>query len=440
MRCRFFRLGALALIVTTAAWSQQGGGNTGNTGGGTGGGNTGGGNTGGGRTTGGNTGGNNQTQDPFGTSNNDPFGRSQAQQRPLYLSGTVMLADGSPMTELVTIERICNGQVTPEGYTDSKGRFSFQVGGDPSLAMGDASVSGANVGGLRSGAGGFGGLGGSTGPGAGLGMVNLVGCELRASLPGYRSDIIPLGRRSVFDRPDVGVIVLHPLSGVSGTSISMLTLQAPKKAKKNYDSALKDLRAKEPKLAKAAQRLEAAVAEYPQFAAAWGVLGALRLDMDDAEGARAALKKAIEHDPKYIKPYPTLVRIHVRESEWEEAVDLAEQVLELNPHMTQMHFYRAYGHYTLKRPDEALEAIEAVENAKDAANWPQTHQLRGAIHADRGDYSGAAQSFRQYIAMQPDAASVPSLKKKLNEWEVLGVIEPAKTPTPTVSAAVAPDE
>ncbi len=91
-------------------------------------------------TTPGRTPGQNQQQGPF-----DPRQQQQQfpdMQRPIFLSGKVVLDDGTPPPEPVKIERVCNGVVRPEGYTDSKGRFSFQLGQNTSM-MADASVSSA---------------------------------------------------------------------------------------------------------------------------------------------------------------------------------------------------------------------------------------------------------------------------------------------------------
>ena len=63
-------------------------------------------------------------------------------QRQIYLSGKVVMEDGTPPPDQVVIERVCNGQPRPEGYTDSKGRFSFALGQNASMMM-DASVSSA---------------------------------------------------------------------------------------------------------------------------------------------------------------------------------------------------------------------------------------------------------------------------------------------------------
>src|SRR5271165_4225007 len=46
----------------------------------------------------------------------------------IYLTGHVMLDDGTPPSGPVTIERVCNGAPRVQGYTDHKGRFTFQIG------------------------------------------------------------------------------------------------------------------------------------------------------------------------------------------------------------------------------------------------------------------------------------------------------------------------
>src|SRR6478672_5106215 len=66
-------------------------------------------------------------------------------QRPIFLSGKVMLDSGTPPPEPVVIERVCGGNPRPEAWTDSKGHFSFQLGQNTAM-MADASV--GNVGGL----------------------------------------------------------------------------------------------------------------------------------------------------------------------------------------------------------------------------------------------------------------------------------------------------
>ena len=58
------------------------------------------------------------------------------------------------------------------------------------------------------------------------------------------------------DNPDLGVIVLHRLDGVQGTTVSVKTLTAPKRAKKAYEKAQKELKKDDPDHAKAAKGLQ----------------------------------------------------------------------------------------------------------------------------------------------------------------------------------------
>lgn len=50
--------------------------------------------------------------------------------------------DGSAVPDNVVIERVCNGVAKPEGYANSKGHFSFQLGSNMQV-FSDASVSSA---------------------------------------------------------------------------------------------------------------------------------------------------------------------------------------------------------------------------------------------------------------------------------------------------------
>src|SRR5688500_2635026 len=136
-----------------------------------------------------------------GRTQQDPF--SEMQNRPVFLSGKVVMDDGTPPPESVVIERVCGSIVRPEAHTDSKGRFSFQLGQNQYM-MADASTSsiGDPIGGGP-------GRGGMMGPGGrgGISERDLMGCELRASLAGFRSEPVNLAGRRALDNPDVGTII-----------------------------------------------------------------------------------------------------------------------------------------------------------------------------------------------------------------------------------------
>ena len=136
----------------------------------------------------------------------------------MYVTGRVMLDDGSAPPEPVVLELICRGLVLPQGHTTAKGHFSITLGQNQGI-LADASTSS------------MGGIGGGGGdymrPGQGISERQLMGCELRANLVGFRSDVVQLSGRRSLDNPEVGTLVLHRLANVQGYTYSMTTRDGP---------------------------------------------------------------------------------------------------------------------------------------------------------------------------------------------------------------------
>jgi hypothetical protein len=53
--------------------------------------------------------------------------RPDTTPRAFFLSGKVMVDDGTLLTDSVIIQSMCKGRTRTEGYTDSKGHFSFEI-------------------------------------------------------------------------------------------------------------------------------------------------------------------------------------------------------------------------------------------------------------------------------------------------------------------------
>jgi tetratricopeptide (TPR) repeat protein len=380
-----------------------------------------------------------QQQDQRGT-----FGQQQPQQmpemqRPIMLSGKVQLDDGNPPPDSVTIYLDCDGQRAPKGYSNLKGHFSVDLSDRNQMAFADASYSGGPMAGNPGGGNRSGPFGNTSlaGRSSGLGRYNLFGCSLLAELAGFVSESIELGSRSVFDNPNIGTIILRRLEGVEGTSISFTSYSAPKKAKKAYEKASKEVRKKKPNFEKARKELDKAVAEHPQFAAAWNLLGKIRLRQNDEAGAQEAFEKAAEADPKYLEPYPHLARMALQGSRWDDAVQLSNHLLRLNPYIAEAHYFQAVAEYNLGRMEAAEKSVTEFQASEKAAMFPQSNQLLGMIYVKRGQYEPAAGAFRAYVTAQPNAPQAADIERQLKEWEALGVI--AAQQQANAQAPAAPD-
>ena len=347
-------------------------------------------------------------------------------QRPIFLSGRVMLDSGGPPPDSVTIERVCNGNPRAEGYTDSKGHFSFQLGQNMGV-MQDASMSGSD----RTGMPGFGGLSNGSrnnpafgGQNAGFSERDLMGCDVRASLAGYRSDTVSLAGRRMFDNPDLGTIILHRLGNVEGTTISASSLNAPKDAKKAFDKANDLLKKKKP--AEAQAEFEKAVQVYPKYAAAWYGLGRVREAQNNVDGARQAYAQALNSDSKYLLPYRQLVGIAVKEQNWQEVAETSGKLVKLDPvDFPEAHYYNSVANYFLKNYDAAEKSIREAQKLDTQNKMPKSSQLLGEILIQKQDYVGAAEQIRKYLTVAPAGPDTENAKKQLSELErVTGAAKP----------------
>lgn len=370
-------------------------------------------------------------QNPFPTTNDrqNPF--PDMQQRPIFLSGKVMLDDGTPPPESLVIERVCNGVARPEAYTDSKGRFSFELGKNMAM-MQDASVSSAaddrfNMpGGMpRSGT-------GTANSRGGFGERDLMGCELRANLPGFRSDSVNLFNRRAFDNPDVGTIVLHRVGNVDGTTISATSLQAPKDARKAYDKGREAFRKK--KVDEAQKEFEKAVQVYPRYAAAWLELGRVNEMQQKLDEAKKCYAQSIAADGKYVNPYLQMAGISLYEKNWREAADTAQRALKLDPfNFPQVYLYNAIANYNLKNLDAAEKSAREGQKIDTQHRYPKLEHVLGVLLAEKQDFPGAAEHMRTYLKFAPDAQDAGMVKKQLTEIEKLssaGKLTPNPAPAP----------
>jgi tetratricopeptide (TPR) repeat protein len=136
-------------------------------------------------------------------------------------------------------------------------------------------------------------------------------CDLRASLPGYRSDLISMSSRRNLDDPNVGTIFLHRLANVEGLTTSATAALAPKDAKKAFEKGLDA--AKKAKVDEAQADFRKAAELYPRYAYAWFELGRVYEQREHIADARDAYNKSIAADSKFVNPYERLYLLSLKE-------------------------------------------------------------------------------------------------------------------------------
>lgn len=333
---------------------------------------------------------------------------------PVYLHGRVVTNAGVPPPERVIVKLNCGAKSTPQDYTDRKGRFSFQPGGNQSLMFSDASVNPRHAAGrsrLTVGA---------------TGSANLSQCHLEAELPGYRSDRLSLGMFRMGSN-DVGLIVLHRLKGLIGDTVSVTTLTAPTSAEKAYRKGLKALHKARPNREEAIRHLERAVEVYPEYATAWAALGEARRGLEDGDGARTAYTRAMEADPRFLPPYEPLMDLALNRMDWTELDSLTERYLKLSPRSAKARFLSALAAANQDDLARAESSVRSLKEMDEKDEWPLSYVIMAAVHERRAEWEQAASEYRAYIALAPDPRTVEMAKRRLHEWETLRIIGPIET-------------
>lgn len=336
----------------------------------------------------------------------------------IMLSGNVITADGTPLSEPVSIERLCNGRVSREGRSDFKGFFTVSIGQYPS----GASDSGGSA---------------ETSGGPGLSPMStlssqtrrntstatrLLGCELRASLAGFRSSSVLIPTEDLgggVGMVKVGTIVLERMDKPQGATVSATSLSAPKDAKKAYDKGHRAV--ENNKLPEAHQELEKAVQLHPQYAAAWLDLGWVYAQQNALDKARHAFEQARTADGMFVPAYVGLASIAVRESRWAEAAEFSAHATQLDGvDFPAAFYYNCLANYRLGNLVQAEKSARKAETLGAQHAFPQVSLLLGVMLANRQDYANAADELRAYLKAAPTAPNADKVRQQLAEVEKLG--------------------
>src|ERR1035438_9885505 len=303
-------------------------------------------------------------------------------QHPLFLSGKVSMEAGTAPPDSTTIQLVCHSAPRSIGRTDSKGGFSIDLNNRAAMMnVADASETpqgsygGAGpVGPSNNGFSGALAAAGGSGPTQGvIGDRDLMGCDLQASLPGFRSDVLHLSNRRSLDDPNVGTLILHRLANVEGTTISVTSALAPKDAKKAMEKGQNAV--KKEKWDDARKEFQKAVEIYPKYAVAWAELGRVQERLNDPDGARKSFAMALEADGKLVTPYLELATMASREEKWQDVSDYTDRALKLNPvDFAQAYLLNSMSNFYLKKMDIA------EKSAREGIDHDAEHRFRSEEH------------------------------------------------------------
>ena len=313
---------------------------------------------------------------------------------PVRIGGKVTLEDKTPPPSPAIIERLCSGLPHPEGTTDLKGNFTVDLGHDiiqdPYAIHAQPGV--------------------DMPPSEGDHPFN--DCLIRASLPGYRSDLIPMAGAKPEGHPYLGTIVLHYVGKVDGYVISPTSLEAPKEAKKEFDKAQEVTRKN--KQAEAIQDYQKAVKAYPDYAAAWFELGRLQAAAQKTDDAKQSFEAAIKADPKYLSPYLQLSALAYNNHDWPALAEVSEKLLALDAFdYPQAFFYSAVANFFTGKYKEAEQRGRESLKADTDHHFPETYELMASILVKLNQPAAAMEQLETYLKLFPKSGDVITVQAQV---------------------------
>jgi len=323
-------------------------------------------------------------------------------ERPVFLSGKVVLADGGAITEPAAILTICGSRKRIETYTDSHGSFSFELKKKSNTMAAQtadmSSLSDENFTKANS-------------------AMQWKECDVQASLPGFVSESVPLIRSlPILESTDIGRITLRSVNNAQGSVLSATSAAAPGNAKKALEKGLEQV--KKNKLAEAQKSMEKAVEIYPQYAVAWTELGRLQYMSHDDTSAQHSFERALAADSKYAKPYLGLAQLSVDKQQWQSVVDITDKLLALNSvDFPAAWFLNSAAYYNLNNLDAAEKsAVNGVKTDPDH-HYPRLEHLLGGILLGKRDYQQAAEHLRTFVRLSTQPNEVAEAQKQLQQAE-----------------------
>lgn len=349
----------------------------------------------------------------------------------LIITGQVLTEDGQPHNAIVQVDLVCYGRIRQVTTTAPDATFVFEIGSPRTEDWLDPSFGGSSDGSMETKVkvAGVGGGALDEVPSMGRGRVSFSGCEVRLSPEaGFTSNTIPLTTRSRSDNPDIGVIVIRrrPKSGESTVSVSMLS--APKDARKAFDNATGELAKERPNTGKIKKELKKAIEKYPEFSAAWDLLGRVQMSEGDTKEARKAFLRAVESEPRYVRPYMGLAQMAVEANSWDETVEWTDKALELDASNPQALYWDGLANYYLSRYDQGEKSLSSLYQLGHVEEYPFGLLPLGVIHANQGKIEEAAKELRLYLKTMPPErvpdAQRTELEKQLTLWDSQGLTSP----------------
>ncbi len=199
-------------------------------------------------------------------------------------------------------------------------------------------------------------------------------------------------------------------------AVNVAKLMVPSKARNEYEKACEAFN--KGKLDDAERHARNATQKFQTYSAAWVMLGLVLEQQHRSEEAREACSHAAAIDPKYLPAYLCATEISVRNREWGQVLNSAEQALALNSEPDPYAYYYLakaflYTNHVAEAKKSALQALQLEEDYDE----PSLFFLLAQIYGREGESANAIAQLKEFLKHPTDLQRENSAKRFLGELE-----------------------
>jgi tetratricopeptide (TPR) repeat protein len=199
-------------------------------------------------------------------------------------------------------------------------------------------------------------------------------------------------------------------------TISVSEMNIPKKAsaemKKGLDAYSKG------EMENAGAHFERAAADYPRYARAYDMLGAIAIKELDRSKARELFEKSIQIDGNFYPAYVDLARMDVQDQRYTESESLLEKAIALNPLVPDAVALLATTEFANGEYDKALADVERTHALPNHEQFAEVHIMAGKVLRMQNQPGAAISQFQLFLKEKPGSPEAESVRNAIASIEV----------------------
>lgn len=249
-------------------------------------------------------------------------------------------------------------------------------------------------------------------------VINGRAYGLRVSGTGIETVSTPLFEINALEQSHTETVYVKPSrqnsseESASGSPlISVSEMNIPKKASSEMNKGMEAYSKGD--LEKAQAHFEKAIAEYPRYARAYDMLGAIAMKRSNRAKARDLFSKSIQTDATFLPAYVDMARMHLQEEDYLEAESLLAKAIAMNPSMPDAVALMATAEFANKEFDKALVDVKRSHALPNHEQFAELHIMAGKVLRMQNRPDVAILEFQLFLMERPNSPEGETIRNAI---------------------------